>query len=70
MDGTLKTPEDSQKDDAILEKIKNMIEHSSTKEQLSTAKRFMELFIKDIGVTSATPELKDILLEKEKNLIY
>lgn len=54
----------------ILEKAKSMIERSRTKEQLSTAKKFMELLVKDVDNPLTVYKLENLLLEKEKELNY
>lgn len=54
----------------VVEKIKNMIEHSKTKEQLKATRRFVELFIRNMGAITEASELNGILVEKEKNLVY
>lgn len=54
----------------VVEKIKSMIEHSKTKEQLKATRRFIELFIKNMGAIAEASEISGILIEKEKSLIY
>lgn len=61
---------DCKQDVAIVGKIKNMIKHSKTKEQLKATRKFVELFIRNTGAITEASELNSILVEKEKNLVY
>jgi hypothetical protein len=52
----------------ILEKAKSLIEQSITTEQLNTAKKFMDLFLRDIRSPLIIEELRNLWSEKDKKL--